>query len=314
MTFFSDLTNLLLNGMGSNLFHQSGNLIAGIAPIFQIGFGIYILLVAFNYYNKGVDGSIIDLTKSSIGWLIVIACAFNAGQYARIADFAWNLPEGLSGLLGNSEFDASALDVIFDKFLDTVAEIYEISAELGWTEISDKVAIVVALPVIIVCFTVLFAVIVAFYMVAKLSLAMVIVIGPIFIGAMLFPATRQWGMNWIGQILNYSVTITFFTILASLALDFYKSHIQTALVTGVGIEGTGWAAILFSALPYYLLGTLVFIIVSWNIPSIASALTGGAGANGFSRTLANMARMSKGMPPLPPGGGGSKGGGSIGKG
>ena len=75
MTFFSDLTNLLLNGMGSNLFHQSGNLIAGIAPIFQIGFGIYILLVAFNYYNKGVDGSIIDLTKSSIGWLIVIACA-----------------------------------------------------------------------------------------------------------------------------------------------------------------------------------------------------------------------------------------------
>ena len=217
MTFFSDLTNLLLNGMGSNLFHQSGNLIAGIAPIFQIGFGIYILLVAFNYYNKGVDGSIIDLTKSSIGWLIVIACAFNAGQYARIADFAWNLPESLSGLLGNSEFDASALDVIFDKFLDTVAEIYEISAELGWTEISDKVAIVVALPVIIVCFTVLFAVIVAFYMVAKLSLAMVIVIGPIFIGAMLFPATRQWGMNWIGQILNYSVTITFFTILASLA-------------------------------------------------------------------------------------------------
>lgn len=313
--FFKDVTDLLLNGMGSNLFHQSSNIIAGVAPIFQIGFGIYILLVAFNYYNKGVDTSIVDLSKNAVGWLIVIACAFNAGQYARIANFAWGLPEAMSGLLSTTNFSASALDDIFTNFMKTIVEISKQSEALPLRRMADKLAISISITVMTICFGILFAIITAFYLVAKLSLAMVIVIGPIFIGAMLFPATRQWGMNWIGQVMNYSITIMFFTILASLVNDFYINHIESSLNGVFGQNGVALFSIIATAMPSFILSTVIFVVVTWNIPGIASALTGGAGANGFSRTLANVARMSKGMPPLPPGGGGSKGGGgSIGKG
>lgn len=53
-SYFSELANFLLNGMGTNLFQKSNNMISGIAPVFQIGFGIYILLVAFDYYKRGL--------------------------------------------------------------------------------------------------------------------------------------------------------------------------------------------------------------------------------------------------------------------
>ena len=72
-SLFSDIANTILNGMGTDLFSKSGNLISGIAPLFQIGFGIYILLVALNYYNRGFDENIVDLGKRLVGWMLIIA-------------------------------------------------------------------------------------------------------------------------------------------------------------------------------------------------------------------------------------------------
>ena len=50
---------------------------------------------------------------------------------------------------------------------------------------------------------------------------------------------------------------------------------------------------LLPVLAMFFVSTLIYIIVAWNIPSIASALTGGASVNGFSRTIMSIARMSK---------------------
>ena len=69
---FSDIANNLLNGMGTDLFTKSGNLISGIAPVFQIGFGIYILLVALDAYNRGFDENVMDLGKRMVGWCLLL--------------------------------------------------------------------------------------------------------------------------------------------------------------------------------------------------------------------------------------------------
>ena len=81
---FSDIANSLLNGMGSDLFSKSGDLISGIAPFFQTCFGIYMLLVILDYYNRGLDEKVIDLGKRIVGWLVIIAFAFNASQYLKL--------------------------------------------------------------------------------------------------------------------------------------------------------------------------------------------------------------------------------------
>ena len=131
---------------------------------------------------------------------------------------------------------------------------------------------------------------------------MVILIGPLFIGSMLFPATRQWGMNWIGQIMNYAITVTFFTILGALQNDFFVNHMQNVF-SGEAVS----VAEVIMTLPVFITGTILSTIVAWNIPSVASALTGGASANGFSRTLMSIYSQTKNF------GFGGKSGGKISK-
>lgn len=295
-SYFSELANFLLNGMGTNLFHKSNNMISGIAPVFQIGFGIYILLVAFDYYKRGFDENVVDLGKRMIGWLLIIAFAFNSSQYQKLANIMWMLPENLSGLLGTSTYTASALDTQSNNILKMMENIFAYAASLDMLQVSDKLMLYIGGTVAVILAYLFFLITFAYYLIAKLSLAMVIVIGPMFIGSMLFPATRQWGMNWIGQILNYSVTVVFYVILGALQNDFFKNQLERAVVGEIGS-----VAQVVGLIPLFFLSTTIFILVAWSIPSISSALTGGASVNGFSRTVMSVARWAKGVK-LPGGG------------
>ncbi len=295
-SYFSELANFLLNGMGTNLFQKSNNMISGIAPVFQIGFGIYILLIAFDYYKRGFDENVVDLGKRMIGWLLIIAFAFNSSQYQKLANIMWMLPENLSGLLGTSTYTASALDTQSNNILKMMENIFAYASSLDMLQVSDKLMLYIGGTVAVILAYLFFLITFAYYLIAKLSLAMVIVIGPMFIGSMLFPATRQWGMNWIGQILNYSVTVVFYVILGALQNDFFKNQLERAVVGKIGS-----VAQVVGLIPLFFLSTTIFILVAWSIPSISSALTGGASVNGFSRTVMSVARWAKGVK-LPGGG------------
>lgn len=295
-SYFSELANFLLNGMGTNLFQKSNNMISGIAPVFQIGFGIYILLIAFDYYKRGFDENVVDLGKRMIGWLLIIAFAFNSSQYQKLANIMWMLPENLSGLLGTSTYTASALDTQSNNILKMMENIFAYASSLDMLQVSDKLMLYIGGTVAVILAYLFFLITFAYYLIAKLSLAMVIVIGPMFIGSMLFPATRQWGMNWIGQILNYSVTVVFYVILGALQNDFFKNQLERAVVGEIGS-----VAQVVGLIPLFFLSTTIFILVAWSIPSISSALTGGESVNGFSRTVMSVARWAKGVK-LPGGG------------
>ena len=295
-SYFSELANFLLNGMGTNLFQKSNNMISGIAPVFQIGFGIYILLIAFDYYKRGFDENVVDLGKRMIGWLLIIAFAFNSSQYQKLANIMWMLPENLSGLLGTSTYTASALDTQSNNILKMMENIFAYASSLDMLQVSDKLMLYIGGTVAVILAYLFFLITFAYYLIAKLSLAMVIVIGAMFIGSMLFPATRQWGMNWIGQILNYSVTVVFYVILGALQNDFFKNQLERAVVGEIGS-----VAQVVGLIPLFFLSTTIFILVAWSIPSISSALAGGASVDGFRRTVMSVARWAKGVE-LPGGG------------
>ena len=260
-SYFSELANFLLNGMGTNLFQKSNNMISGIAPVFQIGFGIYILLIAFDYYKRGFDENVVDLGKRMIGWLLIIAFAFNSSQYQKLANIMWMLPENLSGLLGTSTYTASALDTQSNNILKMMENIFAYASSLDMLQVSDKLMLYIGGTVAVILAYLFFLITFAYYLIAKLSLAMVIVIGPMFIGSMLFPATRQWGMNWIGQILNYSVTVVFYVILGALQNDFFKNQLERAVVGEIGS-----VAQVVGLIPLFFLSTTIFILVAWSIP------------------------------------------------
>lgn len=291
---FENIFESLLKGMGSNLFAKTTNIITEISPLFAIGFGLYIVIVALNTYNRGFDDNFIDLAKRAMGWLIIIACAFNASQYLKIANMLYQLPEYMSGLINSGSYNATSLDNNMDKLMENMGKIWELKQNIPTLDVPAHLGFTFMWVFIFILVAFFLTAIAAFYLVAKISLAMVILIGPIFIGAMLFPATRQWGMNWIGQIMNYAVTVTFYVLLGTIQLDFFETHMLSMTDFSQTTGGTVFSLVMFVPILFmYILATIIFFVVALSIPSIAAALTGGATIGGYSGVLRSTSSIAK---------------------
>ena len=271
---FQDLTDTFVVKFGTELFNNVGTFISNVSPLFASGFCLYIVIIALDAYNRGLDENVVDLSKRMMGWLIIIAFAFNASQYNSLAQIIYNMPETLSQAFGKSVdikmFDSAALamDVIgaqlnlarMDLDITDAGNILALWAIEGWLRF---------------CTNVLLSVVFAYWVIAKIVLALNLMVGPMFIGAMLFPGTRQYGMNWIGQCLNSILTIGLLSVLAGIEIQTFKEHIDNAkmaITQASNMEAIGVA-----------LGLIILFT------AMATSLTGGASLEGAGAGLPGLA-------------------------
>ena len=103
---------------------------------------------------------------------------------------------------------------------------------------------------------------------AKVALAIIIALGPIFIALSLFETTRRLFHGWLGQAFNFIVLMA--VIIASTALITDLG--ATAITASEGVGDAALGAVLFAV--YIFLGTIFF----FQAPSIATGIAGGAAA------------------------------------
>ncbi|NLB76502.1 MAG: type IV secretion system protein [Crenarchaeota archaeon] len=303
--FTTDIVNVLKNTIGG--------VIEQIAPLFLVGFSVYVLLLGFNWLREGIDESFIGTVKSLIGWLLLIAIAFNANNYMMIAIAAYELPDKLGAVFMNVDFENTSpfndVLIIVNKIVKKFNEAHD---KLKWWEFpfAQMIYFYVAGSIIQICALALFLLVFAFYLITKISLLLTLFLGPVFIGFMLYPSTRQYGMNWIGQILNYTFTILLYILanglIMQVAIEVF-TQVNDRLDGNTIIQIPAFAA-MYSAIVVLVVTGLLFFVF-FNIPSIASALTGGASisASGGLRFLFGL----KGALAMRSLGAGIRSGGSI---
>lgn len=282
-TFFVDMTQFITVNMGTSLFESAGNLISNIAPVFSTLFGIYLLMVMVSFWQGGgIDEMFVDFIKRMILFAFLVALAFNASHYHELANIIYVLPDDLAKAFGDVEYSGGALDKIVDD-VNTVTDKLELQQNnLGLTEFGLYMKYTIVIWQIEIFMGILLTVLFAFYILAKVSLALVLMIGPIFIGFGLFPSTRQYAMNWVGQCLNYVFNILLLSLIGSMMLVFIKDYVDIMGVEDIVTAGT-LGIILFFTL-------IVFVLLCWMTPQLASALTGGGAIQGSMRTVYNIAR------------------------
>jgi type IV secretion system protein VirB6 len=115
---------------------------------------------------------------------------------------------------------------------------------------------------------------------SSIALAVLLALGPLFIGFLLFDTTRRFFSAWIAQLANYGL-ITILTVMVSaLLLRVVESYAaQTA--------ARGSAIVTVDALNMVLVSALVFLVMRQVMP-IASGLAGGM-------ALSSMSFMSRGV-------------------
>lgn len=101
---------------------------------------------------------------------------------------------------------------------------------------------------------------------AKVALAIIIALGPLFIALALFEATRRMFYGWLSQAFNYLVLMGVIIAITTLITDLGA----TALAEAQGLADVTIGAALFAA--YLILGTIFFLLA----PGIASGIAMGA--------------------------------------
>lgn len=292
---FESIETALIGDTG--MFFSRGMQIFGyITPLVTTGLGVYIILQAYHYYNKGFDESILDISRRMVGWIVIAMLALNANNYQKIAKLAYQLPDEIASVINGTELKGNVLDAS-RKNSDEMMESLHKKAEKpldGLGKLGKYVLFAFNMTMSKIFAAILLLVIFVYYLITKIFLLMVLMVGPIFLSCLFFPTLRQWGMQWINQIGNYTITIVLYVVLANIQKNFFDSTLlgfMRSIDNNVAMGGSPAVLVSYSSMMFvmFALSTIAFILAAIKVPTLSSALTGGATIESGIRSLSHFA-------------------------
>lgn len=266
---FEKIDTTLISVLGS----KASTLIGLLSPIVAICFAIYVMLVLMSYQkdNSSWSGSAIDMIKRIAAWGVIISFSMNVGFYmGTVVPMINGIPIELSNVLTNesSSGNVNNVDSIISYYITVIQEMW---AKASGIQASIAAAfnifllIVLGIPVVVMM--------AAYLLLAKLFLAILVAIGPLFLCLALFPVTRQYATLWIGQVVNFMLLGVLMNVTAVVMINIL-----------LGLQVDPLTASLVDILAYGVIALLFFIVIL-RIPDLSSALSGGVAANGFGSAV-----------------------------
>ncbi|QNB17475.1 type IV secretion system protein [Paraburkholderia tropica] len=149
----------------------------------------------------------------------------------------------------------------------------------------------------------IFLIVLAFEVVmARMLLDLVLGLGPVFIACAAFSPTARFFEAWTAKVVNYALLQVLVAAFLGMALTAFSSDLTTLHATAspgadASVVMQGISAALddaaAAATALGLFATGVFLaMVGWQLPSVASGLSGGATLSGFGAFVAGVASRS----------------------
>jgi type IV secretion system protein VirB6 len=268
----------------------ASRVIAEVAGPLRVAMVLYVLLYGIAILRGAISEPVMDFAVRSLKLAAIYMLATSAAYGDWVTQPLFHtLPDTLArAISGQTGGDAGTA---FDQFLsragylgDKVADKATAMDWLPWL-VSGAVFVVGALAA---------ALGFGIVTLAKVALALLVALGPIFVACALFEATRRYFFGWLSQAVNYLVLfaliVAMFQLILSLVADQWSAIDGQDPVVG---------GLLFIAL--CLLGAIFFL----QTPAIAAGIAGGASAG--LADFGNAAAMGR-SGPAPFSGGGAAGG------
>jgi type IV secretion system protein VirB6 len=240
---------------------------------------LYVVLYGYIVLRGSVQEPMLEFAFRAMKLAIIVMLVRNANQYqVYVADiFFETLPKELSQALNTGTTpSASTFDSLLDKGQKCAQEI--------WSHASWPVDIVTGTGgIMVICASVIVATIgyiVSLY--ARLALAIVLAIGPIFIALAMFQSTRRFTEAWIGQLAN-------FVILQILVVAVGSLLITCIDATFTAIES--YTDLLMRPIALCAICLAAFYVF-YQLPGIASALAAGGASLTYGSGAARDAHES----------------------
>ncbi|QPB18798.1 type IV secretion system protein [Rhizobium sp. 007] len=240
----------------------TANIAAWVSGPLTAALTLYVVLYGYLVLRGSVQEPILEFAFRAMKLAIIVMLVRNASEYQTYVTglFFETLPKEISEALNSGTApSASTFDSLLDKGQKGAQEIW---ARASWPV--DIVTGIGGMMVIGASFIVAaIGYIVSLY--ARLALAIVLAIGPIFIALAMFQPTRRFTESWIAQLAN-------FVILQVLVVAIGSLLITCVDTTFTAIES--YSDVLMRPIALCAI-CLAALYVFYQLPGIASALAAG---------------------------------------
>jgi type IV secretion system protein VirB6 len=263
-TVFAFLDNQFKTPLEGFISTGTSNIAAWITGPLTAALTLYVILYGFMILRGSIQEPIMDFAFRAMKLAIILLLVRNASDYQSYVStlFFETLPREVSQALNSgTQPSASIFDALLDKGQKSARDI--------WSRASWPVDIVTGIGGMLVIgasfIVAAIGYIVSLY--ARLALAIMLAIGPVFIALAMFQSTRRFTEAWIGQLANFVILQVLVVAVGSLLI----SSIDTTFTAIEAYSDVLMRPIALCAI------CLAALYVFYQLPGIASALAvGGA--------------------------------------
>lgn len=217
-----------------------------------------------------VDMPVGDFITRSVRIGLIVSVALAGGLYQTdIAEAITTTPDQLAqALLSDPSTGTSAASLIDDAAGRGFQKAGEAFDKAGFFSQQGVVFGLFGL-LIVIATGILTAIGAAYLILAKIALALLAGLGPIFILALLFQPTARFFELWTAQILNYGLLVVLFASVFGLLMTMYGNYVGDMRFDGLQNVAYGLGGMVILSV-----GSIVILL---QLPTLASSLAGGVG-------------------------------------
>lgn len=252
------------------------NLTSAVNGPLRLGLTLYVVFYGIAIIRGAVREPVLDFAWRSVRLTAIVMLATESGTFQQyVTDlFGQTLPREIGNAIAGSGLSLSSgqpFDQLLNKGIEVATRIYD---QAGLTNVAPALIAAILMVFTAVAGFLQFAVM----LYAKVGLALVIAVGPLFVALALFEATRPFAEAWTRQVCNFVVLQVLVIALIGLMLTTVTGFVDRY----GGMAASGGQLIVGAVAISAILGLAAYVALQ--LPEIAGALAGG-GASLASRTM-----------------------------
>ena len=269
MGFFATFAAWLNGQLAAYIGDNTARLASILEPAIVTLATIYVMAWGFLHLTGKIDEPLLTGIKRIALLALILGVGLRLWLYNTvIVDTFYNAPAQLAAAMVGSADPVGTIDAIWNSG-GTVADNLWTRGSFVSFDVGFRVAAVLVWCLIgVLCVYAMFL-----FALSSIALAVLLALGPLFIGLLFFDTTKRFFAAWIAQLANYGLITVLTVMVSALLLQVVKSYAaQTA--------ARGSAILTVDVLNMLLIAVLVFLVMRQVMP-IAAALAGGASLNSF---------------------------------
>jgi type IV secretion system protein VirB6 len=264
-TFWSWLNGQLTTYIGDN----TARLASVLEPAMVTMATIYVMALGYLH----LTGKIVEPLEAGLKRVGLIALVLGAGLQlwlynSVVVDTFYNAPTQLAAAVVGAGDPVTTIDTIWNAGGEAAGQLWARGGYLLNSYGFYVAALLVWVLVGALCVYAMFLI-----ALSSVALAVLLALGPLFIGMLLFDATRRLFSAWLAQLSNYALITVLTVMVSALLLKVVQSFATQTAALGSSITTV-------DAIDMVLASVLVFLVLLQIMP-IAAGLAGGVSLNSF---------------------------------